>query len=401
MKKLLFLALLLPLSSLAQYQFDVSVELSDASKETISLLDSHIHSINRTIDGNVISFATTENYSEQDIDSIFVLIGAPPFLVIKDKKQLLYVEEKAGGNNCELAELLCSNSTVSGVSSGAGTQELNSSNQGCLGIEHQSSWYYVNIQTPGSFNFTINPNNNNNDYDFALWGPFTSATAGINCPPINQPIRCSFAYNGAFSSGNGNTGLQNGAGQNSEGAGGDGFVNSMNVLSGEVYILLIDNFTSSNSGYTLSFGGTAMLGCDPIPLPTTLTSFTGKNNSGVNVLSWTVDNNENCVYYFLQRSEDGEHWDKIPYNVDCNGLSYSFGDGKFKPIINYYRLCKMNTDGHVTIFNELLVSIDNRLEAQGEIVKTINILGQEVGTDSRGVVFDVYENGFINKRISK
>lgn len=171
-------------------------------------------------------------------------------------------------------------------------------------------------------------------------------------------------------------------------------------------------FTSDNSvnSYTLGFT-TYVYYADildftifcPVILPTTVISFTGKKNVGVNTLYWEVDNNEDCSYYFLEKSEDGEHWTKIPYNVDCNGLTYQFNDGKFEPIINYYRLCKMNGDGHVTVFNEMLVSIDNRVGSEGEIVKTINTLGQEIEINklASGVVLDIYGSGEVKRRMLK
>src|SRR5690606_31485899 len=102
--------------------------------------------------------------------------------------------EKAGGPDGESAELLCSNASMSANSAGSGTtQELNGSNQGCMSVEHQSSWYYVNIGTGGNLTMTIDPSNNSDDYDFAIWGPFTSANAGANCPPLSAPIRCSWS----------------------------------------------------------------------------------------------------------------------------------------------------------------------------------------------------------------
>jgi len=193
-KLLLILCLIMSFGFLySQNDYKVHVEMSNANKETIVKLDEHISTYNRHISENIISFSTAENYSEWFIDSLFVKIGVEPFLVIKDKTEPNTIE-KIGGNNCETAQILCSNESVTGIASGYGTQELNSTNQGCLSIEHQSSWYYVNIQTGGSFNFIINPNNNNNDYDFAVWGPFTSATANANCQPISGPIRCSFAW---------------------------------------------------------------------------------------------------------------------------------------------------------------------------------------------------------------
>ncbi|MEZ4889881.1 MAG: hypothetical protein R2779_04725 [Crocinitomicaceae bacterium] len=77
---------------------------------------------------------------------------------------------------------MCSRNTsqTTNNSSGAGTQELNGSSKGCMSTEHQSSWYYINVQTGGDLTLTIAPQNVTDDYDFAIWGPFTSATANAS-----------------------------------------------------------------------------------------------------------------------------------------------------------------------------------------------------------------------------
>jgi len=156
--------------------------------------------------------------------------------------------------------MICSDSSFDGNASGYGTQELygsSPSNRGCLiGNEHETSWYYVNVGTAGTLEMTITPDNfgtsSLDDYDWAIWGPYTSLTANLNCPPTTDPIRCSHAGIPSNSTGTGNgiTGLGNGAIDNSEGQGGDGWINFLNVLPGEVYILLIDGFLT---GYSAKF----------------------------------------------------------------------------------------------------------------------------------------------------
>ena len=90
--------------------------------------------------------------------------------------------------------------------------------------------------TSGTIGFTIAPAVPT-DYDFALWGPMASVT----CPPPGPPLRCSWAA--PF----GPTGCGNGATDFSEGAGGDRWVSTFDVLVGEIYILYVDNFTPTNA----------------------------------------------------------------------------------------------------------------------------------------------------------
>lgn len=394
---ILMLFCLVSLQMVGQTRYQVHVSLNDAQKETIGLLDQHITSYDRRINENVITFSTQINYSEWFIDSLFVKIGVEPFLVIKDKTEA-YSIEKIGGNNCETAQILCSNSGITGTTSGYGTQELNSTNQGCLSTEHQSSWYYVNIQTGGTLNMRINPNNNFNDYDFAVWGPFTSVTAPLNCPPISAPIRCSWAAGG------GNTGMNTTATDNSEGAGGDRWVNNLNVNAGEIYIILIDNF-SVGSGYDLDFswGGnnsTAVLGCTPITLPIELYSFEGNSYNITNNLTWVTLSEINNDYFVIQRSSDGYDWENIGKvygaGTSLEKNSYSFNDDNYKNVINYYRLKQIDFNGGYKYSD--IITIDNR-PINTKIIRITNLLGQEINEYYRGVIIIQYDDGTTIKKI--
>ncbi len=151
-------------------------------------------------------------------------------------------------SDCITAIPICGNLNISYTSSGSGSvidipkppSTIPASL--CLkGGEHYSTWYEFTIDTPGILNFVIDANVNTDDYDFALYGPDPS------CDSLLSPIRCNYA--GA--SPDGNTGLSNTPGTY--------FESEINVLAGERYLLLVDNFVSSNNGFSLIFGGTAVL----------------------------------------------------------------------------------------------------------------------------------------------
>src|SRR4051812_12170084 len=98
----------------------------------------------------------------------------------------------AQNNNCATATQVCNNTAFSGNSAGPGVQELPNNNtiDGCLTIEHQSSWYYFQPVTSGTVGLVIQTAV---DYDFAIW------TGG--CANLGSPVRCSYASTA------GNTGL--------------------------------------------------------------------------------------------------------------------------------------------------------------------------------------------------
>lgn len=399
MKKLLILSALIPLTGFAQFKYRVHVNVQNADKSTVNYIENDLNTYDRSIEGSVISFNSAVNYSANHIDSVFNIYNVPTLLISKAKEYEEQFVPKAG-NNCEQAEILCNNANITNNSSGFGAQELNNSNNGCLdGNEHQSSWYYVNIQTGGTLTMLINPNNNSNDYDFAIWGPFNAATAGSNCPPVTNPVRCSFAQ--VF--GNGNTGLINnsspcdayeiancgGCFPNTDCAYGDQFVNQLTVSAGQIYILMVDNWSASNQGFSLSWGGTSALGCTPVVLPVELVSFSGIKG---NKLSWQVDSEVNLSHYTVERSIDVLEWEILEEVPSTGSNFYSIGDNKFASAINYYRLSQTDLDGTVVIFNDKLVSIDNRTEGT-RVISVTNIMGQIVDEYTKGFVIVTYEDG--------
>ena len=194
---------MLSLFSISQTKYTITLNTSDNLKDVINDFTSGFETYNRYIlDSATITFSSNHNFTDEYFNSISYEQRNVISVVREKLGGDVLNQEKAGGNNCEQAQVLCSSTPVSANSGGFGIQELNSGNRGCLaGNEHQSSWYYVNVQTGGSLTMLIDPNNNGNDYDFAVWGPYTSANVGANCPPISGPIRCS------WSAETGNTGM--------------------------------------------------------------------------------------------------------------------------------------------------------------------------------------------------
>jgi gliding motility-associated-like protein len=128
---------------------------------------------------------------------------------------------------------------------GLGTiDELDANNQDCLTSgENNTVWYIINVASSGILVFTITPNAPT-DYDFAVWN-----ATGIGCAAVQAgpPIRCNYAGTQAA------TGLSITAVNPSENAGGPPFSSAINAVAGETYILVVDNFSSSQFGYSLDF----------------------------------------------------------------------------------------------------------------------------------------------------
>ncbi|MBA2406622.1 MAG: PKD domain-containing protein, partial [Chitinophagales bacterium] len=141
-------------------------------------------------------------------------------------------------------------------------------NTSCInGGEDNSVWYIFTVASAGSFEFQITPNVMNDDYDWTIFDLTNSDCSSI----INgtaPEVRCN------YSAIPGSTGLSNPYTQTSVPQGGPNQCAPMNVLVGETYVLMVNNFAGSEDGYTLTLSGTAVIfdtippkavGIDPFP----------------------------------------------------------------------------------------------------------------------------------------
>jgi gliding motility-associated-like protein len=184
----------------------------------------------------------------------------------------------SAGQDCNNAAILCNSNTFSQPTSNAGfgSQEVTTANS-CWGIggERQSKWFKFTAGCNGTLEFNINPVNGNDDYDWALW----NITADPNgCTTKGNSIACNWSgctgstgistcstsepgfkncgsATGGDPCGNGNFPRAWGNWSSPGGGASTCLSNTINLVAGNVYALLVDNFTASNSGFTLTFGG--------------------------------------------------------------------------------------------------------------------------------------------------
>ena len=167
-------------------------------------------------------------------------------------------------NDCSNATIICGNINFTYRPTGPGNDDFATNpNPPCLptgNVESQSVWLEITIANSGSLEFVIKPNNGTDDYDWAIYGP------NANCNSLVNPVRCSSTQ----FLGDGSTGLGNGTTDTSEGPGtGDGFLAPLTVVSGQRFIIFINNWSSTSSGFDLEFGGTATFNDPPtIDTPT-------------------------------------------------------------------------------------------------------------------------------------
>ncbi|MCW5900511.1 MAG: T9SS type A sorting domain-containing protein [Flavobacteriales bacterium] len=251
---------------------------------------------------------------------------------------------------------ICSDQSFSNTTNYTGcTTDLNASNRGCLaGNERQGTWYYFSPATSGTIEFTITPVANI-DFDYAIWGPMTQ----ITCPPVGQPLRCSWAWPPAVPGYPGAaaylTGLGNGAMDVSEGSSGtdvDGFTAPLPVQAGEIYVLYIDNYDITGQHFT--FDWNLYDGCtlDCMILPVELVAFGAETRPDHVAITWSTQVENQTDHFIVERAGDDLQFTAIG-QVQAAGYSiglrdYHLDDRSPLQGTNYYRLRQTDLDGSVT-----------------------------------------------------
>lgn len=112
-----------------------------------------------------------------------------------------------------------------------GQQDLNATNQGCLGAEGSGVWAQLFSTVAGSLVMSASVVGGSADaqLDFAVWGP----ASANDCANLGVPIRCSAAH------ATGSVGLVGWASDDWEGADGDGWLRPIEVGNCEDYIVYV------------------------------------------------------------------------------------------------------------------------------------------------------------------
>jgi gliding motility-associated-like protein len=127
--------------------------------------------------------------------------------------------------------------------SGCDSNEINPKLSCMLTGERNDVWYTFTVQQSGDLNFSITPNKSSDDYDWALFDLTNNSCKDI-FSNASLAVSCNFSNNqgcGGVTGANGQTtgpcGLQNAP--------------VVPVLAGQIYVLNVSNFASSQAGYVL------------------------------------------------------------------------------------------------------------------------------------------------------
>jgi hypothetical protein len=174
-----------------------------------------------------------------------------------------YLAPFVAAQDCPTATYICTMDPISFEFKGGGGSSNDEANNSCLddynnpfpsASESNSVWLVFQCGTPGTLEFLLAPTEQGEDLDFALYrlpsGPGNCAGKVL--------LRCMAAS--CMQGANSYTGLNSIATDNIENAGcaapNNNFLAPLNMVAGETYALVINNFTSGGNGFQLVFGGT-------------------------------------------------------------------------------------------------------------------------------------------------
>ena len=153
------------------------------------------------------------------------------------------------------------------ISTGFGLEREINWDINCIPVEEASAWYIFTVDKSGQFGFLLTPNDPTDDYDWALFN-LTNA----NCEDIfNDPtllVSCNSAGNDTCNGPTGATGATQysiqGANCNNDPPdiinGLSPFNELVDVVAGNTYVLLVNNFGGSTDGYMIDFGLSSDIG---------------------------------------------------------------------------------------------------------------------------------------------
>jgi len=224
--------------------------------------------------------------------------------------------QPVGNSDCQQSTPICSDGVISDFSYGPGSSAQCG---GCITNENYTNFYIFRpMGASGDIGFSICPSNGTDDYDFAIWGPFSTNNLSTLCATLGSPVRCSYAVyprSGGCGATNPCTGMASGYTDVSEDVCGDGWVSRLNVTAGLYYILMINGWTAGAQGYNLTWNlpPGMSLDCNPLSQPITRLSAQAIAGRGI-LLSWDVDpdripQGQRLVGFGVERTVDeGQTW---------------------------------------------------------------------------------------------
>lgn len=168
-------------------------------------------------------------------------------------------------------------------------------------------------------------------------------------------------------------------------------------------------FLTCPNGYTLtgmtSFSTFTINGSSApnTALPVEFLFFTASlNNQNEVVLNWATASELNNDFFTVERSVDGLTWEVVEI-VNGNGTTplrndYSANDPRPYSGLSYYRLKQTDFDGAFEFADIVSIFINGEDKS---LIKIVNLIGQEVDLNTRGMVILIFSDGSTQKVINE
>lgn len=161
---------------------------------------------------------------------------------------------------------------------------------------------------------------------------------------------------------------------------------------------------TSSGGGTIFGDATGCTGCSFSgggSLPITLIHFGAEEDDLTVCLNWIVASQINNNYFTIYKSKDGYEWEDV---VDIGGhgttnitMSYKWVDNYVEYGVVYYKLRQTDYDGEYEEFLPIAVTIQDPNNRK-EIISTINVTGQEINPQTKGLIINIYSDGSAEKK---
>jgi len=136
-------------------------------------------------------------------------------------------------------------------------------------------------------------------------------------------------------------------------------------------------------------------------LPVELSSFEAEAVDGRNHINWITQSEHNSDYFMLESSFDGQFWSVIDVQGAAGNsvskINYNYIDANFREI-TYYRLVQYDFDGQHETYGPISVL---RNYQKKPIYKRVNLAGQEVDENYKGIIVITYQDGSSEKVYNK
>ncbi|MCK9616252.1 MAG: T9SS type A sorting domain-containing protein [Lentimicrobiaceae bacterium] len=199
----------------------------------------------------------------------------------------------------------------------------------CMDGEKNDVWYIITVKTSGLLRFSIDPYNDNDDYDWAVFNLTEHECSEIYNNAIAMQSSCNAAGGPGYHGITGISSASGGVNHCNNGGNTNKWNADLPVNAGEIYVLCVSNWSQTQSGYFLDFtSSTASIYDDVPPAIDSVAGYVGCQPSShiymwfsENVMCTTVQGSD-----FLLKGPNDE-----VYNVTmASGLNCLLGDQEKK-----------------------------------------------------------------------